>query len=89
VEEDKTVRVWLLLQHNQRALHRLTCWFSDAFESLVKVCKGSQICMIAGVEGDKRHPKRKVDEGGVGGKWQLRRWCGRQEEPHHLHPQKR
>ena len=75
-----TVRVWLLLQCNQRALHRLTCWFSYALENLVEVGKGSQICMIIGTEGNKRHLKRKVDEGGVRRKWQLRRWYGRQEE---------
>lgn len=64
----------------QRALHRLTYWFSHVVETSVKVCKGSQICMITGMKGSKRYVKRKADEGEVGRKWQLRWWYGKQKE---------
>lgn len=46
----------------------------------MEVCKGSQICTIIGIEGNRRHLKRNVDEGGVRRKRQLRWWYGRQEE---------
>lgn len=39
--------------------------FDWALERLVEVYKGSQICMIIGMEGNKNHLKRKAEEGGT------------------------
>lgn len=78
------MRVCLLLQCNQGALHKLNGHFSHGLASLVQVCKGRQIHMVIGTEGNNRHLKRKTGEEEVRRKLQLRQAGG----AHKLHPQK-